>query len=168
MKAIGEKILKKLPPKFRDNAMIFFFGLLKVPLIGYVRPKVITLNTEKTVIKIPLNWRTKNHLGSMYFGAMATAADICSGLAAMKQIVLSGKNIHLSFKDFQGEFHKRAEGATYFTCNQGREIQKFVDEVIKSKERMNMPIKVVATVPEHFGDVPVATFTLTLSLKHKD
>lgn len=168
MKTIGEKIIKKLPPKLRDNAMIFFFGLLKVPLIGYVRPKVITLDEEKAVIKVRLNWRTRNHLGSMYFGAMATAADVCSGLAAMKQIVLSGKNIHLSFKDFQGDFLKRAEGTTYFTCDQGLEIKNFVSEVIKSKERMNMPIKVVATVPEQFGDEPVATFTLTLSLKHKD
>jgi len=168
MKAIGDKLLKKLPPKIRDNAMIFFFGLLKVPLIGYVRPKVITLDENKSVIKIPLNWRNKNHLGSMYFGVMATAADVCSGLAAMKQIVLSGKNIHLSFKDFKADFKKRAEGATYFTCDQGAEIKNFVNEVIKSKERMNMPIKVVATVPEHFGDEPVATFTLTLSLKHKD
>lgn len=168
MTAISQKILKKIPPKFRDNAMLAFFGLLKVPLIGYVRPKVIALNDKEAVIKIPLKWRTKNHLGSMYFGVMATAADICSGLAAMKQIVLSGKNVHLSFKDFHGDFHKRAEGDTYFTCDQGYEIQNFVSEVITTKERMNMPIRVVATVPDQFGDEPVATFTLTLSLKYKE
>jgi acyl-coenzyme A thioesterase PaaI-like protein len=163
-----KKIIEWLPENLKNKLALAYFGFFKIPLIGFVGPKIIEMNEEKTIIKVPLNRRTKNHLNSMYFGAMATAADVTSGYAAMSHIFKSGKKIHLSFKDFEAQFLKRAEGDTLFENNQGREIENFVREVIKSGERMNMPIKIVATVPEKFGSEPVAKFTLTLSLKLKD
>jgi hypothetical protein len=99
---------------------------------------------------------------------MAIGADVTCGFAAMKQIVLSGRKIHLSFKDFHADFLKRAEGDTFFANEQGEEIKRFLEKVIESKERMNLPLKVVATVPSKFQDEPVATFLLTLSLKRMD
>ncbi len=163
-----KQILKRLPDKIKNKLALFYFGHFQVPMIGYIGAKIIELGDVKTIIKVPLNRRTKNHLGSMYFGAMATAADVTSGLGAMKHIFDSGKKIHLSFKDFEAQFLKRAEGDTFFENIQGMEIKKFVAEVVKSGERMNMPIIVVATVPDKFKDEPVATFKLTLSLKLKD
>ena len=162
-----KKILNFLPEKIRYNLALKYFGFFKIPLIGFIKPKILEMSDINTLVKIPLNRRNKNHLNSMYFGVMASAADITSGFAAMNHIFKSGKNIHLSFKDFNAEFLKRAEGDTLFSNNQGIEIKKFVDDVIRSGERMNMPIKVIATVPKKYGDEPVAIFTLTLSLKLK-
>ena len=163
-----KKFLNRLPEKVKNNLALAYFGYFKIPLIGFVKPKIIEMTEERILIKVPLNRRTKNHLNSMYFGAMATAADVTSGFAAMNHIFKSGKKIHLSFKDFDAQFLKRAEGDTFFENNQGKEIENFIKEVIRTGERLNMPIKVVATVPEKFGEEPVATFTLTLSLKLKD
>ena len=163
-----KKILELLPENLRNNLVLRYFGFFKIPLIGFVRPRVIEMSDLKTIVFVPLNHRTKNHLKSMYFGAMATAADVTGGFAAMNHIYKSGKNIHLSFKDFDAQFLKRAEGDTLFENNQGKEIKEFVDEVIQSGERMNMSIKVIATVPDKFNDEPVAMFTLTLSLKLKN
>jgi hypothetical protein len=42
-----------------------------------------------------------------------------------------------------------------------------VNETITTGERVNLPVKVIATVPDKFGDEPVAEFTITLSLKEK-
>lgn len=162
-----KKLLNMLPENLKNNLALRYFGFFKIPLIGYVKPKIVEMSDVKTLIKVPLNRRTSNHLNSLYFGVMATAADVTSGFAAMNHIFKSGKNIHLSFKDFSAEFLKRAEGDTFFENNQGIEIKKFVEDVIKSGERMNMPLKVIATVPEKFGNEPVAIFTLTLSLKLK-
>lgn len=160
-------MLELLPDNLKNNLVLRYFGFFKIPLLGFIRPKVIEMSDTRTIIKVPLNRRTKNHLNSMYFGAMATAADVTSGFAAMNHIYNSGKNIHLSFKDFNAEFLKRAEGDTFFENNQGKEIKEFVNEVIRTGERMNMPLKVIATVPDKFKDEPVAIFTLTLSLKLK-
>lgn len=161
------KVMNKLPEKFRNNAMITLFGLTKIPTIFFVGPKVLELSDERCIIKIPLNWKTKNHLNSIYFGVMAVGADVTCGLAAMKQITESGKNVSLSFKDFKAEFLKRAEGDTLFVCNQAAEIKALVESVLKSGERENLSLDIIATTPSKLGDEPVAKFNMTLSLKLK-
>ena len=103
----------------------------------------------------------------MYFGALAVGADIAGGVLAMDLIRKSGRNISLVFKDFKAEFLKRPEGDTYFTCNDGKAIENLITETIKTGERVNMPLKITATVPEISGNEPVAEFVLTLSLKDK-
>lgn len=162
-----KKILQYVPEKFRDQAMISLFGLFKVPMIFWVGPKVIRLNDDECRVEIKLNRRTKNHLNSMYFGVLSTGADIAGGLIAMKCIEESGKKVALSFKDFHADFLKRAEGDTIFVNTQGREIKKFVEEVVRTGERMNMPLEIVAYTPKYSATEPVAKFVLTLSLKAK-
>lgn len=103
----------------------------------------------------------------MYFGVLATGADLAGGLVAMKEITESKKKVALSFKDFHAEFLKRAEGDTHFVCTQIPEIKKFVQEVITSGERMNFPVHIEAFCPD-IGPGPVAKFILTLSLKLKN
>ena len=143
------------------------FGLSKVPLIFYCRPSVVELTEKITVIKIPFKRRNKNHLKSMYFGALSVGADVAGGVLAMHLIRKSGHNISLVFKDFRADFLKRPEGDTYFTCSDGVVVIDLIDEAVKTGERVNMPLKITATVPELSGDEPVAEFVLTLSLKDK-
>ena len=163
---LKELIINNIPKKIQDTLYVRFFGLTKVPLIFFVAPTVVRLDDEQCIVKIPLNRRTKNHLNSMYFGVLATGADLAGGLVAMKEIAESKKKVALSFKDFHAEFLKRAEGDVHFICTQIPEIKKFVAEVIASGERMNFPVHIDAIVPSE-GVEPVAKFILTLSLKLK-
>ncbi len=162
-----KKILKYVPLKYRDQAMINLFGFFQVPMIFWIGPKVIRLDESECHIEIKLNRRTKNHLNSMYFGVLSAGADIAGGLIAMKCIEDSHKKVALSFKDFHADFLKRAEGDTIFINSQGQEIKKFVDEVVRSGERMNMPLEILAFTPKYSTTEPVAKFILTLSLKVK-
>lgn len=151
-----------------DTAKMRLWALLKVPMILYIGPSIKVLDEDTCVVKVPLKRKTKNHLGSMYFGVMCTAADIAGGLIAMNSIQESGRNVSLVFKDFKAEFLKRAQADCYFTNTQGKEIRKFVQEVIDSGERMTMPVDIIATVPGESSDEVVAKFTLGLSLKLKE
>jgi acyl-coenzyme A thioesterase PaaI-like protein len=164
---LTDMIKKNVPKKLQDTLFVRMFGLLKVPLIFWVSPSVVSLTDQECVIKIPLNRRTKNHLKSMYFGVLCTGADIAGGLVAMNEITASKKKIALSFKDFNAEFLKRAEGDVHFICTQIPEIKNFVQEVIKSGERMNFPVQIRAVVPSLNPNEDVAKFILTLSLKVK-
>lgn len=164
---IKELITKNFSKKLQDTLYVRFFGLTKVPLIFFVSPSVVRLDDQQCVVKIPLNRRTKNHLNSMYFGVLATGADLAGGLVAMKEIADSKKQVALSFKDFHAEFLKRAEGDVHFVCTQIPEIKNFVAQVIASGERMNFPVYIEAIVPS-IDEIPVAKFTLTLSLKLKN
>ncbi len=151
-----------------NNLILKSFGLFKVPLIFFVSPKIIKLDDNTTEIKIPLNWRTRNHLKSMYFGAMCIGADLAGGIVAMKYIKESGKDVHLSFKDLKANFSKRAMSATHFYCDQNQEIKKFVKEVIENPNvRSNKSLKISARCPE-ISQEEVAQFELSLSLKYKN
>jgi len=135
-------------------------------MIWYCRPKVIEHTDEKIEIKIPLRRRTKNHLGSMYFGVLAVGADITGGFLAMDPIQESGRKIALIFKDFKADFLKRPEGDVHFMCNDGAAIKELVDKTANSTERFNYKLNIDAVVPSISSEV-VAKFELTLSLKDK-
>ena len=136
-------------------------------MIGYCRPRVVNVSDTEVILSIPLNRRTRNHVGSMYIGAMTVGVDFVTGLTAMISIKKSKKNIVLIFKDLKSSFIKRAEGETFFTCNYTKEIEAAVKKAVDSKQRVNIEVPIIATVPEKFGDEPVAEFTITLSMKEK-
>ena len=48
-----------------------------------------------------------------------------------------------------------------------KEIEQAVQKVITSKDRVNLEVPVIATVPEKLGNEPVAEFKITLSMKEK-
>jgi acyl-coenzyme A thioesterase PaaI-like protein len=150
----------------RHNRLLRLFGLTKIPLLFYVGVSVAELTPERMVIRIPLRRRTRNHLGSMYFGALCIGADCAPGAFAMYLIRQQPARISMVFKDFQAEFLKRAEGDVDFICNQGKEIAELVALAASSDERVERQIDVVATVPS-ISDEPVARFKLTLSLKRR-
>ena len=150
----------------KANLYLRIFGLTKIPLLWFCRPKIICMNKEMVEIKIPLRRRTKNHLNSMYFGVLSVGADITGGFLAMMCIQKSKQKVALIFKDFKANFLKRAEGDVHFKCNEGLEISQLVKKTIESGQRQNMVVHISARVPSISNDV-VAEFELTLSLKNK-
>ena len=150
----------------KANLYLKFFGLTKIPLLWFCRPKIINLDSNSVEIQIPLKRRTKNHLGSMYFGALSVGADITGGFLAMMCIQKSKRKVALIFKDFKADFLKRAEGDVHFRCNQGSNIVNLVEKTIKSGQRESAIVNIDAYVPSISSDL-VATFELTLSLKEK-
>jgi len=150
---------------WKQTALLRAFGLAKVPILFFISPSVITLNRRECVIKVPLNYRTKNHLGCMYFGVLAAGADCAGGQLALEAIRKSGKQVDLIFKDFKADFLKRAEADAYFTCSDGARVIRQVKDTIKTGRRVNRTVTIVATTPDVSGHEPVARFHLTLSLK---
>lgn len=135
-------------------------------MIFFCRPSLVSLSNKKIEIKIKLNRRTKNHLGSMYFGVLSVGADLACGYLAMNLINKTESKISLIFKDFHADFLKRAEDDVHFICEEGASIQKLVESVEKTDERQNLPINLIAIVPK-ISNEPIAKFILTLSLKKK-
>jgi hypothetical protein len=129
---------------------------------------VVELTEARCVVRIPLRRWTKNHLGSMYFGALAIGADCAGGLLAMDQIKRSGQPVSLVFKAFQATFLKRPEADVYFICEEGAAIRDQVRRTLASGERLTEPMHIQAAVKLPDGTFePVAEFTLELSLKRR-
>lgn len=139
---------------------------LKIPLLGSVRPTLVELDDAHCVVKIRLRRWTRNHLGSMYFGALAMGADCAGGLLAVERIRARKAGLSLVFKSFQAEFLKRPERDVYFVCEDGARIGALVERVLASGERQGELVKVLAAVRTNEGAFDtVAAFTLELSLK---
>ncbi len=153
---------------WKETLLVRAFAMAKIPLLYFAKPKIVSMSDEACVVSLPYTRMNKNHLGSMYFGALCIGADAAGGLIAMRLLnqVKTGKG-SLIFKDFQAKFLKRAEGETHFTCKEGVAIQDAVKRAAESLERVDIPVHVTATVPKKFGSEPVCEFILTLSLKVK-
>jgi acyl-coenzyme A thioesterase PaaI-like protein len=155
-----------IKPETKTTWQINLFGLLRVPLIFFCWPRVISISDTRLEVKIKLNRRTKNHLNSMYFGVLSVGADVTCGFMAMKLINKSQSRISLIFKDFHADFLKRAEGDVHFICEDGLAIQNLIELCEQTAERQNLPVNITATVPS-ISNEPVAEFKLTLSLKKR-
>ena len=143
------------------------FAITRIPLIAIVRPTLLKADRESCVVRLPLSWLAKNHLGSLYFGALCIGADLAGGLIVMNLIRARASGVAFLFKDFHADFHKRAEGATVFSCHDGEKLLALLDRAETSGEREEDVVAVVATVPDKLGDEPVATFRLTISMKKR-
>ena len=143
------------------------WALKNVFLIWVASPTIVEVNERRCIVRVPLTWKTKNHLGSMYFGALCIGADVAGGLIAFHLMQQQKVKLSFVFKDVKASFLKRPESDVYFTCNDGASIQETVTRAIETGERQESTVHVVATCPKKLGDEPVATFELTLSLKKK-
>ena len=152
--------------RFKQTLSIRFLGWTRIPLLASVRPSVVERDAERCVIRIPLRRWTRNHLGSMYFGALAIGADIAGGLLAVEQIRKAGAKVSLAFKSFQADFLKRPESDVYFICEEGAKVRDLVARTLASEERLAEMVRIQAAVrlPDGSYD-PVAEFTLELTLK---
>lgn len=153
--------------QFKNTAMLRFFGLTKIPMIYYVRPRVRSLTRERCEIHIPLRRRTRNHLKSMYFAVLMLGGDLAAGLLGMNHISKSSRKISLVFKDVQANFLKRVDGDAIFVCEDGGRIKELIAKVIDSGERQHDTLSVKVYSPEKYGDEVLAEISLTLSLKLK-
>lgn len=141
---------------------LFLLGLVKIPIIGFVRPKLISIKKDEIVVSISLRRRTKNHLNSMYFGALAVGADVAAGILAYYHAELLQRKISLAFKGMNAEFLKRAESDIRFVCSEGKRIETMLQTCISSEERQNETVTVYAL--NNLGE-QVAIFEMILSLK---
>ena len=155
-----------IKPETKTTWQMLLFGFMRIPLIFFCRPKVVSITDTTLEVKIRFNRRTKNHLNSMYFGVLSVGADVTGGFLAMKFIQESKSQIALIFKDFHADFLRRAEGDVHFICEDGFAIQELIKVAEETGKRQNFPLHITASVPT-ISHEPVAKFILTLSIKKK-
>ncbi len=151
----------------RETLILRLLGL-RIPSLLFLAPRVMELDDDGCAVKIPLGWRSRNHVGSMYVGALCAGADLASGLNAFRVIRSGHPRVVPVFKDLQADFLKRADGDVLFRTRDGRRVAEIVRQADETGERFTVPVEVVATVPDKYGDEPVARFTMGLSVRRKD
>jgi acyl-coenzyme A thioesterase PaaI-like protein len=151
-------------PRWKDRLLLRLVGV-KIPMLLFVGPRVVRLDEEGCEVRIPLGWRTRNHLKVMYVGVLCAGADLAAGLNALSAIRASGRRVDLLFKDLRADFMRRADGDVLFRSSAGPGVAAAVRRTVETGERVTIPVEVVATVPGKHGDEPVARFTMGLTMK---
>jgi len=149
----------------RFKFFLWYFGVFKVAMIGYLKPLLIKLTEQEIVIRLRLNRRSRNHLHSMYFGALAVGADLAGGLHGFYHADLAQCKMSLVFKSFQAQFLKRPESDVFFVCSMGDTVKAMINESKASGERINKPISIKAYTNYFSDPEEVADFILELSIK---
>lgn len=149
------------------TAFINLYGLVKIPLVLFCSPRVVEMTDKKFVLKIPLSFRTKNHLNSMYFGALGIGAELSLVAPAVAAISESKQKIDFVFKDFQASFLKRADGDVHFICEEIEHVLAVINESKTTANRVERKMKGYAVVPSKNPTEPVMTYELTLSVRNR-
>jgi len=150
--------------KLKETLWLNLLSFLKVPLLFSTSPKVIEFSDTETTVFIPFKRKNKNHLGSLYFGALAMGAELSVALMAIEETRKSPKKVSFIFKDFKANFLKRADAGTYFSCLEAKGVKELVRQAEESTERVEQKFSGFAYTDEKTKE-PVMTYELTLSLK---
>ncbi len=153
-----EKLFKQL------KWQLFLLGKFRIPLIGYTGVSLTELNDSTAKVTVKLKRRTKNHLNSMYFGALAIGADVAGGIHAFYYAQLHNCKVSFAFKGMSCEFNLRAESDCTFVSNDGAKVEAAILKSIETQERVNE----TTTVQVYDANQElVATFELVVSVKCK-
>ncbi|MFZ4715180.1 MAG: PaaI family thioesterase [Bacteriovoracaceae bacterium] len=156
--------------KLKETLQLFAFSLFKVPLLAFIRPRVISYDDQGCCLRIPFRKRNLNHLNSMYFGVLCSGADLAAGWVGMTEIrKVKEAKISFVFQKMEGEFLRRPLKDTDFICREGENMRAAIARAIATKERVTLPmlIEVKAAQGENNAEELVARFTLLMSMKVK-
>ena len=145
------------------NPYIFWLAMLvKLPSAIFWRLRVRTLEMESCEVTIPYFWRSQNPFKSIYFAALAGAAELSTG--ALCQLALAGKgSFSMLVVDFRAEYFKKANTKITFTCDQGTALFDLIDKMEKGATNQ---LTMISTGKNTSGET-VAKFYITWSFKRK-
>jgi len=151
------------------NRMLWKLGTFKIRLLAFISPKVVYYSQEKIVIRVKLNRRTRNHLNSMYLGALVMGAELAAGLPYAYFGTKEKLKFSLVFAGMDSKYLKRPDSDVYFEVRDLSIFEKLLEETKKSGERQSKQVDVDAYTfyNDSTRTEKVATFTLSLSVKVK-
>ncbi|HEY3451000.1 MAG TPA: DUF4442 domain-containing protein [Myxococcales bacterium] len=105
--------LRSLSPAAANLVMGRALPLI-IPLAGGLGIRVEEVGDRRAVATLPLKYRTKNHVGSVYFGAQMTLAELTMGLLLFK--LFPPGPYGMLVKRVEADFLAKAKGKLRAVC----------------------------------------------------
>ncbi|MCB0586533.1 MAG: DUF4442 domain-containing protein [Phaeodactylibacter sp.] len=139
------------------------YFLRRLPSCWFWGVRISEIATDRCRVTIPYSWRTQNPFRSIYFAALAGAAELSTGALAL--IALHGRGrISMLITGIEGQFTKKANTLTTFTCEHGEAILETVQNAIDKRKGQTVRVLTIGT--NEAGE-EVCRFWLTWSFKVK-
>lgn len=107
------------------------YFLQKLPSLFWWRAKVVKLNPASCTVSLPYGWSTQNPFRSIYFAAQCGVAEFSTGILALLALK-DQPSVSMLVTEVRSVFTKKADGTTYFTCDQGEEIRALIQKAIQT------------------------------------
>lgn len=155
-----ESVLRRL----RSPLAMSFYFLWKLPSCRFWRIRVMSIDRQKAVIRLPFRWRTQNPFQSIYFAAQLGAAELSTGLLSVAMLA-DKPRISMLITGVQANFTKKAKETVYFSCDQGAELEVLLEEIATGKQESGT-IDLVST-GRTAGGIQVCEAVFSWSFKKK-
>lgn len=160
MNTYQQSFFKLVHHPFKFNLFIFY----KLPAAFFSGVRVRELTEERCITSVPYKWLTQNPFRSIYFASLAMAAEMSTGVIALSNVYKRKPLISMLVTKMEAIYFKKATGAIFFTCEQGKDITSTIDEAIATGEGRSIVAK--STGKNKSGEI-VAEFLFTWSFKSK-
>jgi hypothetical protein len=140
------------------------FLLAKLPMAFFVGLKVVHLQPQQASVQVRFKWLNQNPFRSIYFAVLSMAAELSTGLLAFGQIYNRQPNVSMLVTKVEGNFFKKSVGKIVFTCQNGNEVMRAIEETITTKQGTTIICKSVGVNEKN---EVVAEFYFTWSFKAK-
>lgn len=138
------------------------FLLTKLPSAFFSGVRVREMDTERCVVTVPYKWFSQNPFRSTYFACLAMAGEMSTGTLGMAHIYKRKPDVSMLVVNVKAEYYKKAVGRTTFTCSDGGQFKRMIEEAIGTGEARTVEAKSIGKNKE--GEV-VAEITVTWSFK---
>ncbi len=155
---------EKLLASVRNPWKMRLYMLKKLPLALIAGLKVIEIDDNKASVSIPFKFLNQNPFQSIYFAALAMAAELSTGILALTSVQAASKPVSMLVFEMNANFTKKAKSKIVFTCTQGNEISEAIEESIRTGEGKIVTVNTVGV--DEAGD-KVAEFNFTWTFKVK-
>lgn len=117
--------MKKKNFLFRSKLHFRLAMLIKLPSVFFWGIRLDEITHEKCIVSIPYRWTTQNPFKSIYFSALAGAAELSTGLLIL-DILGERKDVSMLVVSSKLEFFIKAKEKIVFICEEGEEISKVI------------------------------------------
>jgi len=135
-----------------------------LPLAAFAGLRVVRLDEQVCVVRLPGGWRTQNPFRSTYFAAQAMAAEMSTGAAAVVLLREAPASIAMLVVGVRASYSKKLVGAGTFTFEDVPAMRTAIARAGESGEPQAITAR--STGREGTGDV-VAEFEIDWSFRRR-
>lgn len=141
-----------------------FFLMRSLPMAWLAGLRVVELTDERCSVQFRYKYWVKNPFKSVYFAVLAMAAELSTGVMAMREIYKRKPGVSMLVVGLEAEFMKKATGKITFTCPCGASFREKVQQAIDSGQPQMVCCHSIGT--DESGE-EVAKFKLMWSFKSR-
>ena len=113
---------------FRYTLFTFF----KLPSVFWTGIRVTKIDLDSCEVSVKHRWINQNPFKSMFWAVQGMAAEFTTGTLIMNTIRDSNRKVSMLVLNNKANFSKKATGRITFSCTQGAEVTKLMNELIET------------------------------------